>query len=181
MPNAPTEGRPVHLLRERRTLVAQLRRGAITRDEYVMAVRGLMAQLEEPDLTRPWWADDLGWFMRAIAQAVHSGVLRDGDHVVCLRREASRFWRTSLSECRCLAVHLESALPSLTARGFDLSRGEVDRLLAAAGDAHPGLVVNLHVQVYFRAARRRRSAVVLDWAQVQAGGAAPRRGDPRGL
>jgi hypothetical protein len=180
--HASPTGRLARVLRERRALSVRLRRGAITRDEYATAVRTLVeeARLQEPDLARPWWADDLGWLMRAIAQAVHSLVLRDGEHVMFLRRDGSRFRRSSLAECRCLAVHLESALPVLVACGFGLSLAEADRALALAADTNVGLVVRPRVQVYFHAVRGRRNAVVFDWTQVQTLGAAPRRGDPRG-
>lgn len=174
------EQRLTHVLRERRALSERLRQGTITR---ATAFRMLVedARLHEPNLARPWWADDLGWLMRAIAQAVHSDVLRQGEHAVFLRREANRFRRSSIAECRCLAIYLESALPALAARGFGLSRAEVDRILALATDTSPGLVVSPRVAVYFHILRHRRAAVVLDWELVQAIGASPRRGDPRGL
>lgn len=177
------EKRLAQVLRERRVLSERLRRGAITRDEYTTAFRMLVehARLHEPNLARPWWADDTGWLMRAVAQAVYSGVLRDGEHVMLLRREARKFRRSSFAECRCLAIHLDSALPALTACGLGLSRAEIDRVLALAPDTSPGLVVSPRVAIHFHTLHQRRQAVVLDWAQVQALGASPRRGDPRGV
>jgi len=181
--NKSPEKRLAHVLRERRTLFERRRQGVITRDEYVAAFRLLIeeSRLHEPNLARPWWADDLGWLMRAISQAVHSGVLREGEHVTLLRREAKRFRRSSFAEGQCLATHLESALPALVACGFRLSLAAVNRILALASQTSPGLVVNPRTGVYFHIVRRRYQAAVLDWAQVQTLGAAPRRGDPRGV
>ncbi len=174
-------GRLARVLRARRAMSERRRRGELTRDEYLAAVRALFGNgsLLEPVLTRPWWADDLGWLSRTVAQAVHGGVLREGEHVVFLRRQATRLLRVPFAGCECLAVHLDSALPGLAARGFSLSRAEVDRALA--GEAAPGLVLEARAAVYFAVPRVRRSAVVLDWSRVQALGASPRRGDPRGL
>ncbi|MCA9558344.1 MAG: hypothetical protein KC583_07270 [Myxococcales bacterium] len=153
----------------------------MTPDEYAAAVRALVeeARLYEPDLSRPWWADDLGWLAHAVAQGVHSRVLQEGEHVVFLRREARRFLRTSLAECRCLAVHLETSLPALAACGFSMPPGDVDRALALATDTNEGLVVGVRERIYYRSASRWRRAAVLDWAKVQALGSTPRRGDPR--
>ena len=179
----PARKRLDKLLRERRALLRRLRRGDITREEYVEAVRALVreAQLDRPSLRRPWWADDLGWFMRAVAQGVHSGVLREGREVMFLRREDAGFRRASLDGCEYVAVHLGSALPALAACGFGLSRSEVNRALADAADAHPDLVAGTGVRIYFTDAQRRKHAVVLNWARVQALGSTPRRGDPRSL
>ena len=179
----PARKRLDKLLRERRALLRRLRRGDITREEYVAAVRALVreAQLDRPSLTRPWWADDLGWFMRAVAQGVHSGVLREGYEVVFLRRLGTKFGRTAFDECRYVGVHLDSALPALAACGFGLSRAEVDRALAASADDHPDLVAGTGVRVYFSGTRRWPRVVVLDWTRVQALGSTPRRGDPRAI
>ena len=172
--------RLARVLRERRGLAERLRRGAIDRDEYVTALRSLVveARLHEPSLERPWWADDLGWLMRAIAQAIHSHVLREGEHVVFLQREGGKLRRTSFDACRCLAVDFESALAAMAAFGFSLSPAGVDHILAAKDDSAK-VVVEPRVRVYFRTPRRWRQAAILDWMQVQSLGATPRRGDPR--
>ncbi|MBI3184644.1 MAG: hypothetical protein HYZ28_21110 [Myxococcales bacterium] len=178
-------------LREIRALTLRKRQGALAPDEYRATVAALLrdARLDQPNLSRPWWADDLCWLMRSIAQGVHSNVLRDGEHVATLRGKTTRFRQAplpgfrhaSLDECSHLAVHLESALPAVARFGFSLPRADVDRALVLASDTRPGLVVGTRMQVYFHGVRGRRRVVVLDWAQVQALGASPRRGDPRGL
>ena len=50
-----------------------------------------------------------------------------------------------------------------------------------AADADPDLVARTGVRIYFTDAQRRKHAVVLNWARVQALGSTPRRGDPRSL
>lgn len=173
--------RLAHALRERRILAERLRQGAITRGEYATTFRRLLeeARLQEPNLARPWWADDLRWLMRALAQAVHSRTLHEGEHVMFLQREARRFRRSSLDECRCLAIRLESSLPTLQAHGFGLSHPEVEQVLALAATI-PEIVVSPRVRAFFPVPRRRLHVVVLDWAQVQNLGLDPRRGDLQG-
>ena len=178
-------------LREIRALTLRKRQGDLAPDEYRAMVAALVrdARLNEPNLSRPCWADDLSWLLRSIAQAVYSQLLRDGEQVTTLGRRTTRFRHerlpgfrhVTLEECSHLAVHLESALPALATCGFDLPRAEVHRALALAADQHPGLIVDRRAKVYFHGPRTKRRAVILDWAQVQALGASPRRGDPRGL
>lgn len=178
-------------LREIRALTLRKRQGAIAPDEYRAMVAALVrdARLNEPNLSRPYWADDLSWLLHSIAQAVYSQVLRDGEQVTTLGRRTTRFRHeplpgfrhVALEECSHLAVHLESALPALATCGFELPGSEVHRALALAADKHPGLVVDGRAKVYFHGPQAKRRAVILDWAQIQALGASPRRGDPRGL
>lgn len=187
MMNDTPAKRLANLLRERHAMLVRMRRGEITREECSAAFRRMVleARLNEPNLGRPAWADDLAWFMRALAQAVWSGVLRDGEHVAILRRNASWFRGTPrpgfrhapLDECSHLAVHLDSALPAMGRFGFDLSHAEVLRALAVARDMRPGFFLATRGRIYFGAVRGRCRAVVLDWVQVQALGASPRRTD----
>ncbi len=177
-------------LRELRALTLRKRQGAIAPDEYRATVATLVrdTRLNEPNLSRLRWADDLSWLLRSIAQAVHSQLLRDGEHVATLgcrttqfrHEQLPGFRHVALDECSHLAVHLESALPALARCGFELPRSEVHRALALAADQHPGLIVDRRAKVYFHGPQAKRRAVILDWAQVQALGASPRRGDPRG-
>lgn len=177
------EKRLARVFRERRRLRERWRRGEISRDEYLAAFRKMVkeARLNEPNLARPWWADNLGWLARSLAQAVYSGVLREGEHVAFLRREGAALRRAFLDDCACLAVHLASALPALAPYGFDLPRADVDRALATAAGEQPDLVARTRMRIGRQGARDRLVTVVLfDWARLQELGKPPRRGDPRG-
>lgn len=170
------ERRLKRLLQEKRALSERLRQGAISREEYQIAFRKLVceARLDEPNLSRPWWADDLAWTLRAIIQAAYSGVLRDREHLAIRRRTPSGLRPADdLDDCHCLAVDLPSALPVLARYGFDLPIADAHTTLLLAQAQHPDLVVTTRVKVSF--GKTRRWAVVLDWVRAKELAASPRR------
>ncbi len=170
-------------LRGIRELTARRRNGEITAEEFRATAGALLrdARLDQPNLSRPWWADDLSWLLRSLAQSVHSRVLREGEHVKLLARLDTNLRPTDIDGCQLLAVDLEAAVADMTKFGFELSLPDAARAIAIAADQHPGLVHQTGYRARFELPPERRRVLLLDWAQVQALGASPRRGDPRGL
>lgn len=182
MPDSPAK-RLELALREMRELTGRFRTGGMTREEYRAAMRARVkdARLDEPDLSRPWWADDLGWLMRSIAQAVHSKVLRDGEHVKLFERVGTDLRSADADACQVLAVDLESAIPAMARFGFDLALKNATHAIAIAADQRRDLVLQTGYRARFSQPPQRRRTFLLDWAVTQKLGSSPRRGDPRGL